>query len=316
MGDKLFNWHCELFEKDISKYTYIELAEWILKCRHVVSKSAFNEIGDYLNSVYAFCHEWEEHYQQNEKIYKSNKFKKAILFIGRKDKYKFVVDYGKGKEDVTDIVYSNMQSSIFKKKVDEIAFETLNDDIFECDEVFKSCFKDKKSFKNKLNDLICDFYFYKYNSRIRVFTDDKWFKAATYKDFLNECEKNGNYTIKLENKESYGSYLKVLDSYGISKTIYLDYMSVDKAEKAFDKKIFINLAFALSLPLRYAEDLLYYNGFSIIDSVKVLDIICEKAFRIGFGRDYVIALIDKYNADMRKNFPNFVEVQNITKSKR
>lgn len=25
---------------------------------------------------------------------------------------------------------------------------------------------------------------------------------------------------------------------------------------------------------------------------------------------------DKYNADMKKNFPNFVEVQNITKSKR
>lgn len=58
----MVNWHCELFEKDISKYTYIELAEWIIQCRQVVSKSAFNEIGDYLNSVYAFCHEWEEHY--------------------------------------------------------------------------------------------------------------------------------------------------------------------------------------------------------------------------------------------------------------
>lgn len=209
-----------------------------------------------------------------------------------------------------------MQSSIFKTKVEKIAFETLNDDIFECDEVFKSCFKDKENFKVRLNELICNFYFYKYNSRIRVFIDDKWFKTATYKDFLNKCEKNENYTIKPENKKSYGSYLKALESYGISKTIYLDYMSVDKAEKAFDKKIFINLAFALSLPLRYAEDLLYYNGFSIIDSIKTFDTICETAFRIGFGRDYVIALIDKYNADMKKSFPNFVEVRNLTKSKR
>lgn len=30
-------------------------------------------------------------------------FEKDILFIGRRDKYKFVVDYGNDKEDITDI---------------------------------------------------------------------------------------------------------------------------------------------------------------------------------------------------------------------
>ena len=33
---------------------------------------------------------------------------------------------------------------LLPRTVDKIAFETLNDDIFECDGVFKSCFKDKK----------------------------------------------------------------------------------------------------------------------------------------------------------------------------
>ncbi|GEM_PF-6829064 len=48
----------------------------------------------------------------------------------------------------------------------------------------------------------------------------------------------------------------------------------------------------------------------------MFDIICEKAFRIGFSREYVIALIDKYNADMAKQFLNFAKVQNITKTKK
>jgi hypothetical protein len=133
---------------------------------------------------------------------------------------------------------------------------------------------------------------------------------------LEQCENLRNYEIKEEEKKSSSSYLNALEDYDIAKTNYTDYMSVVSAEKAFDKKFFVNLAFALSLPYNYAENLLYYNGFSFIDSVKMFDIICEKAFRIGFGREYVIALIDKYNSDMKKKYPNFAEVQNITKTKK
>ncbi len=308
-------WHCGLLNDDISKYSYIELAEWIIKCRQFVSKSAFDSIEDYQNNVHAFCSEWEAHYKENEQIYKSYKYKKAILLIGRKEKFKFLVDYGGHTEDITE-TYANMHSSIFKQEIEKVAFSTLNEDVLECDEKLKTCFSDKDKFKNRLNDLITDFYFNKNNLETRVFKNDKWFKTATYKDFLKECENSNNYDIKTYNKKYYSSYIQALESYGIPKTTYLDYMSIDKTEKALDKKFFINIAFVLSLPYQYAKKLLFINGYSIVGSIKTFDIICEKAFRIGFGRDYVIALIDKYNTDMKRQFRSFVEVQNITKTMR
>ena len=87
-------WRYELFEKDISILSYREVAEWIISCRQFILKSNFDSVDDYYYAVADFCYEWEAHYNQNKKIYKSEKFKKAILFIGRQDKFRFKVDFG------------------------------------------------------------------------------------------------------------------------------------------------------------------------------------------------------------------------------
>ena len=44
--------------------------------------------------------------------------------------------------------------------------------------------------------------------------------------------------------------------------------------------------------------------------------ICEKTFRIGFGREYTIALIEKYNAELEKRFDVFKPMPNITKGRK
>lgn len=319
-GENLFKWSCDLFDEEvkISQYTYIELAEWIIKCRQVVLQSHYNTIEEYQNKVYDFCMEWEKHYEENEKIYKGSKYKKALLFIGRKDKFNFKIDFGQGKEDVTKSILSNEISSfpVFSEKTEKIAVNTYNEDIKKVSEKLKQCFSDKENFKNNLNEIITDFYFNKNDSRIRVFKDNKWIKSSSYKEFLEQCEEFSNYVVINEDKKSYTSYLNALEDYDIAKTNYTDYMSIIKAEKAYDKKFFVNLAFALSLPHDYAQKLMHYNGYSFINSIKEFDIICDRAFKIGFGRDYVIALIDKYNADMKMKFPKFAEVQNITKTKK
>lgn len=309
-------WRYELFEKDISILSYRELAEWIISCRQFILKSNFGSVEEYQNSVYAFCHEWQEHYNQNEKIYKSKNFEKAILYIGRKDKLRFKVDFGKGKEDITESILTNTMSVAFIEKAKKIADDKFDEDIKKVDEDLKQCFKNKAEFKNNINSQITGFNFNKINSRLRVFKDNKLVRASSYKELLEQCENLHNYEIKAEDRTSSSSYLNALEKFDIPKTNYTDYMSIVKAEKAFDKKFFINLAFALSLSYNYAENLLYFNGFSVLDSVKMFDIICEKAFRIGFGREYVIALIDKYNSDMKKKYPKFAEVQNITKTKK
>lgn len=309
-------WQYELFEKDISILSYRELAEWIICCRQFISKSIYDSVEEYQYAVDDFCMEWEKHYNQNEQIYKSENFEKAILFIGRKDKLRFKVDFGKGKEDITESILTNTMSVVFVEKAKKIADDKFDEDIKKVDEDLKQCFKNKEEFKNNINSQITEFYFNKINSRIRVFKDNKMVRASSYKELLEQCENLKNYEIKAEGRTSSSSYLNALEKFDIPKTNYTDYMSVVKAEKAYDKKFFINLAFALSLPYNYAENLLYFNGFSILDSVKMFDIICEKAFRIGFGREYVIALIDKYNSDMKKKYPKFAEVQNITKTKK
>lgn len=112
----------------------------------------------------------EKHYEQNEKIYKGSKYKKALLFIGRKDKFNFKIDFWKGKEDVTKSILSNAISSflVFSEKTEKIAVNTYNEDIKKVSEKLKQCFSDKENFKNNLNEIIMDFYFNKNDSRIRA----------------------------------------------------------------------------------------------------------------------------------------------------
>lgn len=308
--------YCDLFNlEEFTRFNFLELAEWIIKCRQFISRINYDTDEDYQNEVFLFCEEWEEHYKQNENVYKSDRFKKAILFIGRKDKISFVIDFGNGQEDIIEF-FSNMHSTVFKKEVEKKEFKVLNDDLDYYNKILKICFDGKKEFKTNLGKIISEFYFQRHTHQIRAFRDGKWFRTSTFKEFLDECEKVENYVIVTERKKQYESYFKALEAYDIPSTIYNDYMSMAKAEKAFDKKIFVNLAFALSLPYAYAKILLRYNGFSVTDSIRKFDEVCEKAFRIGYGRDYFIALIDKYNADMKKVIPNFIEVQNITKGKR
>ena len=87
-------------------------------------------------------------------------------------------------------------------------------------------------------------------------------------------------------------------------------------EKEFDKKMFVNLDFALALNYKNytrlqqaqltdgsrepcchkldnknAERLLKYNGYTLNSIEKQFDEVCSKAFAIGFSREIVIDLL-------------------------
>lgn len=324
-GVSLSKWHCELFnefDEHASKYSYIELGLWIIKCRQFVLKPDDDkEIKNYQNQVYTFFCEWEKHYDKNKKVYESVKFKKALLFVGRKGKLRFFIDFGKEKHDITDVFYNSLQNNAVKyspltDKTKKLIIENLNEDIFETDRELKDCFLNKDTFKSKFDKLIRKQYFYEIQTNIRFFKNEKWLKAASFEEFISVCENIDNYDIEAETKRRYSSYIEAIEMYDVPSTIYNDYMSKYKSEIAYDKKVFINLAFLLSLPKSYAKKLLCFNGYSITDSIRLFDILCEKAFRIGFGRDYFIVLIDKFNDDRQEQSPKYVQIQNITKAVR
>ena len=79
-------WSCELFEEDLKSKNYMQLADWLIACHEVVKRENYDTDEQYLDSLEAFCLEWEEHYnkdiEQNGKnsIYLSEKFKKGEGF--------------------------------------------------------------------------------------------------------------------------------------------------------------------------------------------------------------------------------------------
>ena len=60
---------------------YKEIADWVIKCRQYVVRENFDRIEDYYIELEKFCDKWEKHSEANESIYKSEKYKKAIVMF-------------------------------------------------------------------------------------------------------------------------------------------------------------------------------------------------------------------------------------------
>ena len=63
--------------------------------------------------------------------------------------------------------------------------------------------------------------------------------------------------------------------------------------------MFVNMAFILGLNYDGAEKLLNLNGYTFESVGRQFDVICRKAFKIGFSRDMTIALIEKRNRELK-----------------
>lgn len=71
--------------------------------------------------------------------------------------------------------------------------------------------------------------------------------------------------------------------------------------------MFVNIGFLLSLPFSMLNTLLTYNGYSLDKSTKKFDEIIDRAFKIGFGRNLAIDLIDFYNFEMLEKYGTKIE---------
>lgn len=306
-------WSCKLFEENLENKNYMELADWLTSCRNMVLRENYNSHADYLYAVDAFCGEWEEFYRQNEDFFKkkAERFKKAVLFASYKKNITCTADYGT-KEVIPSDTFQNLSQSFFGERL----IDEIDQDFSKAYELVKAVFAYEDGYKSRLHEVILEQVFRYCSIKIRAFDDNgAWIKTATYKEFIEKCEKQ-KYNLILETKYRKNSYYKIFDEFDIPKSVYADFISLNACEQEFGKKFFINMGFALSLNLSLVEKLLNFNGYTIKDKSRQFDVVCEKAFRIGFGREYTIALIEKYNAELEKQYDVFKAMPTITKTKK
>ena len=161
-----------------------------------------------------------------------------------------------------------------------------------------ACFEDdnRAEYKPTLDKLVRACFNYE-DWMVAAAQMGKTLTGNTLMDFISKL--GDSYTLWL-NPHTTGKcgFVTGIESVGISKSTYNDYIGFSKSEKAFDKKIFVNIAFLLGLSYPLAEKLLHLNGYTFEGSERAFDKICAKGFKLGFGRDLTNALIEKRNLDL------------------
>lgn len=304
-----------LFLDDISKMNSDEIAVWLKKCRKEVKKEKYDKDEDYIKDVASFCMDWENHYEKYKSTYESKKFKKAILSLGvLEQKYNINCDGNLvelEKPAFFDILSSQKALPEFNKIKKGFDFLELCDIYSESHSTnehklsFYNADDYKPMFIYALQELLSRGCSYE----IRVLRDRKLVKLP-YKQLMEELEKDKNLTVKTYKKECCNSYFKELKKYGIRSSTISEFMNPLQEQKHFEKQMFINICFACSMPLSVASVFLQYNGYSVENSTREFDKICEKSFRLGFPREYAMALIERYNNE-HKDKPSFKKIYNL-----
>ncbi len=294
----------QLFLDDISQMKSAEISKWLEDCRNAIDVKNYEKYDEYLSDVALFCEEWEKHYEKYEKTYKSKKYEKAILSMGVL-KPKFKLECSDGIVDIEENVFYDILSSRHTKPEFEKTNMAMDDFTVYC-EIYSeihSTPQHKLSFNNPedykpmfiyaVQKLLSSTRSYK----IRVINNKKAIKGLTYKQLLEALENDSNLKVTVVKKVHSNSYLNELEKYGVRSTTYSEFINPFQEQKHFKKLMFINLCFACALPLSLSSKFLSYNGFSIENSTREFDKICEKSLRLGFPREYAIALIDIYNKE-------------------
>ena len=209
--------------------------------------------------------------------------------------------------------YNNLKSSVISSGKSFDRIRGLYDETHEA--VQKAFENNGMDFKEKIHGYISNQSFAAYKFYIRVLKDGKQLTSKTYKEFMEQCEKNEWYVEEYEFIEKKNNYNNALKEFGISKSVYNDWRSQAYCEKDFDKKMFVNMAFILGLNYENAEKLLNLNGYTFESVGRQFDEICRKAFKIGFSRDMTIALIEKRNRELAKGNIKFALIPNLTSNK-
>lgn len=335
MGEYTYSVFYENLETMNSK----DIANWLKKCRNAVEKTDNKE--EYLRKVKKFTDEWHIHYEENKNtFYDKPKFKTALLSLAVPSAEVMAVINGVNQSvDVFSFQTANTHYP-FIAKIDEILEEEERQDTKEYIRKVFECFnaKNKSRYLYLLDDLIKDNLHKKTAVQIKKLKGKSIKEYKSYDELMKDIENVKNYTTEIEKIDSHRDtkeyilkgytdlvcryikigYQKRFKEFNISKTIYEQLFKENTREKEFDKKMFVNIGFLLSLPSSLFNKFLSYNGLSVDNSTRKFDEIIDRAFKLGFGRDLTLDLIEYYNNKLDKDFKKmgYIPVPSLTSNKK
>ncbi len=297
----------KLFEEKIENYDLLQLENWIRRCRTAIKKENYlnsnRPLEDYKEAVLDFVEEWKEHYRNNEDIYNSETYKKAILASGLK-KYNFIFKY---KDKVRILNNDNFYNKLLKKhnQDDNILMQNFTQTRLNSTFDYYSFFDkkllelDRNNYRKIISEQI-ENKFNNYNFIIEV--DDESILTKDVDDLINllkDTKVNIHFEIKSDSSNKMG-LLEELYNFDIAKQQYYDYRNMNVI-KNFEKKLILNIGLALSLDYENYEKLLIIHGFSIENSKEIRDILLKEMIFTGLGKEYIdIVLEDKNIRNIKK----------------
>ena len=302
------NYSFDFYDMDIKRMSYLDIRKWLIERRNKIDRSKYGE-REYLEKIKAYTDEWYRHYENNKGFYNSHKFRKALLSMALKPLMVKTIINRKTVHlgEMMSFMKEN-QHNPFAETLEQTADLELKEAIRIYWDKINECFafKNKSRFKTLLDELIKERLICTVEYQVKVYKGKSHTTFANYEEFKAEIENLDNYKSQLfdinlsnKNETDYIGYQDLLKEYCITRGAYSGIIDERQfCEKEFKKKNFINLGFMLSLPFNLLNTLLAYYGLSLSGSIRKFDEIVERAFKIGFGRDLAIDLIDYYNFEL------------------
>ncbi len=317
-----------------------QIAKWLISCRTFITENKSDNRNEYLQEVKNFTDEWYRHYEEYKKsFYDKPKFKTALLSLAVPKAEVMAVISGKNQPvDIFSFQTENTHYP-FATEVSEIVEIEDIQKIKEYTKMVVECFsvKNKSQYLYLLDDIIKNHLDKKIAIQIKKLNGKSIKEYKSYEELLKAIEDTKNYKseIKIITNTRESKYLvkgdteftsrlitigyqEKIKEFGITRSVFTKLINENMREQEFDKKMFINIAYVLSLPFSLLNTFLSYNGYSLDKSTRKFDEIIDRAFKLGFGRDLTIDLIDFYNNELAKKYSKigYVPIPNLTPNKR
>lgn len=309
-------WKYPIFNEKLNGDSYMQIADWITECRNLIIRDKYDTDQQYVEAVADFCEEWQRHYEEQTAAYENEEFQKALVYITFRDRSTACVKYDSLKKLPVDIsTYAKLLQFPFERRESM----RLIDKEFQVyyNRLLKIFDESNADYKNSLDALIFNVRFHKQELNIYGSLLGGDLNSSTFEEYVARCEamrKHGNVWVQISTEKKKCSAYAALETFGVSRTVYSDFISYNNCQKEHDKKLFVNLSFALGLSYKLAEQLMNLNGYTLNSKGRIFDKVCSMALRCGFSRDMAIALIDNENAILAKKHSPFTPIPNLTKN--
>ena len=273
------------FEENIKKYNRYEVADWLYRCRNLLS------VEDNLTSDFKeLCDNWNTFRENNKDFFESETFKQGMLMSAIK-RPKIIIKTKKEKIDISNDFYAEnmgyMVNFPSKSVKDFIAVlkKCVVQSMDEYLKIVENMFDNEPDAKPEL----------RFDELSEKLKDTSSYSQS---ELIKELNKYKTYVPKKRQT----SINKRLEERDISKSVYFDWLYCDTEEREFGKKFFVNLAFYLSLPSDYLEKFLMLNGYSTSGSLRAFDNIIETAFKCGYSQTYTGMVIADNNVERENKY--------------